>query len=292
MILGVNVHEAEKKTERAEATTYECKLGEACPLLQKRQCILLKFWGDCVYGNKYMERSCTKRSIKYSKEVRNFKEESAKYHLPKAAYDCGIQLIGDYYYLPYSHIDMCKSVPFVRHSVAFSSGIPFVHKDDFTPENIVKLVKFRPCALMGGEITGYQKNSVPEFLLQLKHIFPDLYEAAAVLCPDIREQVIDIDGITQIVTKLTDIPPGCIHGYKVVQWISTPEREALEVLFWDGEVLTLRGKINVMCLNKYNDFDSTYTFKPIIDSVRVFITGKALIAQVVSKNPAAVKDKA
>ena len=49
-------------------------------------------------------------------------------------------------------------------------------KRNFTSEFIVELINYRPRAMMGGEITSYQREEVPKFCSQLKRYMPDMSE--------------------------------------------------------------------------------------------------------------------
>lgn len=103
-----------------------------------------------------------------------------------------------------------------------------IKKEDFTPEFIVELIKYRPCALMGGEISSYQKKYVPKFCDQLKRFMPDMYRKVCEIYPEIEQIVENIDYIGKR-AKLITLLPGEVK-------LST------DILEWDGELLHCKGK--------------------------------------------------
>ena len=166
-----------KANERAECKTYHCQIPEQCPLLPLRQCINATFLGPkCPYGFIRNDIGPTKKSRKCSEWA---SEQKAKYSdvVTKVSGSPPNKMInvGEYIYLPYAHMDMNTGVPFLGHSHVFISGSPFILFTNFTVEVIKKIVDFHPHALMGGEITCYQKEQVPMFLTHLREVFPDLY---------------------------------------------------------------------------------------------------------------------
>jgi len=286
--LGIQVREAEKKSERTTAVTYYCSLeGSECPLLNVGKCIHLCMLSRCIYGKCSQEKTPTKRAKSYRDQVKVMKEDAVKYKLPVGAYECGMQQIGEYYYLPYSHMDMCRAVPFVQHSSLFISGVPFVPKNELTPERIATLVRFRPQALMGGEITTYQKEQVPKFLFHLKQQFLELYLNAAEIEPAIKVKTTNIGEIKSLKATLKDIPPGTIKGYQCVRL-----DRLMDVISWDGTELEVKGMLRALGLIFFGGKDNqpfTLKYFPIPEKTDVIITDRELIELVVTTNPALIK---
>ena len=83
--------------------------------------------------------------------------------------------IGDHVYLPYAHMTMCQTVPFVSHAAFIVSGVPFVPKSEWKLKNVLALIDFRPRALFGGEIKEYQKNVVSLFKDHLRECDPSMW---------------------------------------------------------------------------------------------------------------------
>ena len=162
------------KNERAECQTISCTNDE-CPLRKKYQCHMNGglFGNSCPYGRKSREKGLTRRAAGYRKWVAD-KKELYKDVPYLSTPETKMQFIGEYVLLPYAHMTMCKEVPFLNHSAFIINGSPFVPLSEWTIENVVKLIGFRPQALFGGEITTYQSQEDPKFLL--RSMLTDLLE--------------------------------------------------------------------------------------------------------------------
>lgn len=172
-----------KKTDHAEYQAVECSL-ETCPLREKGQCaaIAVIFAKHCPYGKYSRVLGPTRKSKQFYPWIIAQKEAFKGVPYLKNAVT-KMAFIGEYVYLPYAHMDMNKSVPFLDHSVAFSSGEPFIKIEDWTIENILKIIDFRPQALYCGEITDYQAQSVPEFIAHLREDDPAMFAKLVAVRP-------------------------------------------------------------------------------------------------------------
>jgi hypothetical protein len=188
--------------KRAQVYSHYCTCPSECPLLKKNKCLQTGILSSCIYGKTSIEDGPTPRSGKYNEFVMNVKQ-SEDYKSTRDIDGYGLNVmfeIGDYIYLPYSHMDLIAlppdriQLPFVRNSTAFTSGSSFVKKDNFDVQFVINVVKKKPQAMIGGEIKHYQQRSVPAFLWHLKGLFPDLFESA---CNE-YSQIIDIVSKTTI----------------------------------------------------------------------------------------------
>jgi hypothetical protein len=160
---------------KPQATTLKCFCDKECPLLKRNECLCHTLFGSCPYGSKSIEVGPTSKAKSHYEWMNKQKELRKDKLNPNSSY-CKIYVeIGDYVYLPYAHMTMCETVPFLAHSVFMISGIPFIKSPDFRIDNIVKLIRFRPFSLFGGEITDYQNKSVKCFLFHLKYKNPELF---------------------------------------------------------------------------------------------------------------------
>lgn len=174
----------------ATCTVYYCEKAENCELLKKEQCIHASFLGPrCPHGYVSNETGPTKYSRSCSDWVKK-KREDFKDVIGKVRNSPSRKMVevGDWIYLPYSHLDMNKKLPIISHSHLFISGSPFIKKSDFTLEVIKQIIDFRPYALMGGQITNYQKVEIPKFLLHLSEIYPSLYKQVLAANPEYVER--------------------------------------------------------------------------------------------------------
>tara|TARA_R110002096_G_scaffold66682_2_gene162209 strand:- start:31024 stop:31638 length:615 start_codon:yes stop_codon:yes gene_type:complete len=87
-----------------------------------------------------------------------------------------LTFVGDYVYLPYSFMCMCKDVEFISHSSFLISGTSLLPIEHWTVKTITTLIGFKPQALFGGTIKDYQKESVPAFVQHIREEDPAMWE--------------------------------------------------------------------------------------------------------------------
>jgi len=130
-------------------------------------------WGEtCPYGLRIKEVGWTKRARGFSGWI---KERQDKYAhcLRKVSSPANVMAtVGDYVYLPYAHLNMNKDVPFKAHSSFLITGTKMLPLEVFTAGVARSIFLFKPQAMMGGEITCYQKEQVPMFVKHLSEQFP------------------------------------------------------------------------------------------------------------------------
>lgn len=209
-LIGISlIIPAKRSRDKAKIRRLRCGLVdpfENCPVLALGQCITRQFLArSCVYGRASVETGWTRRAQKYCSWVAAAKEKVAAGPKMPTYPDKRLAVVGDHVWLPYPQMSMCEAVPFLAHSHFLASGHPFIKFEDFTPEVIITLVEFRPYALMGGKIRSYQKDSVPQFLYDLKHLCPRLYESAADMDSVIIERTPDPGRF-----KSTPVPIGVV----------------------------------------------------------------------------------
>lgn len=175
--------------DRAKAYIISCSNSENCPLHKQGQCLWKPTFGysKCPYG-KYEERKGpTKRAKKLYEWCRQQKEEfkGVPYLSEPVA---KLVVIGEYVYLPYAHIAMNKNIPILEYSHIFASGSQLMKREDFTIENIAKILNFVPEALFGGYIQSYQKEEMPKFIAHLSEVMPELYNELIRVYPNFIER--------------------------------------------------------------------------------------------------------
>lgn len=284
-LLSLSLFDAEKQNDRPELRRLECNLDSDCEMFKRGQCIHLQIFGSgCVYGRKDYEKGPTKRSKKYWEWMKKARAEIQEHKdLPRLNYpkDC-MAFIGEYVYLPYSHIAMCQLVPFVRHDHFFVSGIPFVKKEEFTPQAVLDLVQFHPHSLMGPEITDYAQKSVPLFLFHLKHFAPDLFKVSSELAAQknipFESRMLYI-GDKPIECSI-DCVPSCSGGFRF--------HKAFEVTQWDGTTLTARSTDDaaLILLGIYRS-ESKISCKPD-PKTKVTVFDPSLIQKIAIEHPEVV----
>lgn len=173
------------KNDKAEAYVVKCEMSDKCELFKIGQCIRRKpLGGRCVYGKHANEVGYTSRAQKYYQWI-NDKKEKYK-DAPSLAYPSDrFARVGDYIWVPYAHANFDNgSIPFLEKGMVFSSGLDFIHKDDWNLDTVLALLDHRPHAMMGGEIRDYQNKIVPLMLFHLKSFDSDLFAKAQSARPD------------------------------------------------------------------------------------------------------------
>lgn len=229
-IIGASVYEGTNK-DKSRLTVLHCSLPGECPVLKHNKCIQTNDFlsHGCIYGRKTRMTGYTKKAYRRGgPKLREFKAKRDEYGSMPGGADNSLVILGEYIWLPYAHMSMCKAVQFKSHSAPMCIGVPFVKSECFTPEAIVTLVSFRPRAMMGGEITDYQNKEVPRFLYHLKRALPDLYAAAVALKPEINARVFSLDDMRSIEVQAHKVSPGTVVSVKG-NWRGV----------WDGDVITV-----------------------------------------------------
>jgi hypothetical protein len=173
MIIHAVVYKAKKQNERAELRMIDCSCSD-CPLLKKRQCILLNMFAHCRYGKIKRATTPTRRAASYRQKLSELKVRENE--IGQVGYpDEALTFIGDYVWLPYPHINLENSL-FENKSGFFTSGDTFLEKEKWTPENVKRLLEFVPMAIMGGAIQNYPKIHARLFAYDLAHIDRQMFE--------------------------------------------------------------------------------------------------------------------
>lgn len=220
------------KSDRERITVYMCNNCENCNAFKRNKCVMLNglFSHSCPYGKIYRDTGYTKAARKCGELIQKNKE---KYGDVAYSKDClkFVCEIGDYIYLPLPHL--INYVNPIRDNKFFKGDGDIVRKEDFTPEFVVELIKFRPLAMFGGEISSYQKEEVPKFCIQLKRYMPDMFEEIKKIYPEIEDKVTDIDYVGKYAKVKTLLPGEVKLGTDIVDWDGTVIRaEGNQISFW------------------------------------------------------------
>jgi hypothetical protein len=159
--------------ERAKSILIMCNADE-CTLHSVGMCACLGVLPErCPHGQRKIDVGWTKRAKKYLTWIKQREERHADVPKLKSGGDFGLSICGDYIYLPYAHMGMSEDYRVHREPFCRSS-IKFIPREKMTPSLVHHICQARPMAMMGGEITDYQRKSVPTFLLHLKERLPEL----------------------------------------------------------------------------------------------------------------------
>jgi hypothetical protein len=156
-------------------------------------------------------------------------------------------------------MNMCKDVPFENHGGFLANGDLYLHINNFTPENICKIITNQPQALFGGEIVSYQNNIIPKFITHLKERMPELFKSVCELDENIATRF--STPISSIGRKalLSSLRPGVVitkyhdsYNLDTQHWlwnginlVSTDVSLSFTVVEYDQISITLKPKENI-----------------------------------------------
>lgn len=247
-LINVTLFEPDKsifkqvKNDKAECRKFFCERKDDCELYAKSQCINIgnMFSASCVYGKQSVETGFTKRARRYHAWIRDRKDshKDLLYKL-KSSPRSRFAIIGDYVFLPYAHMSNNKEVDFLGHGGAFVTGKPFIEKAAFNKSIVIILLKFRPMAMMGGEIKTYQEEQVPKFAKDLEDYMPELFGEVFAEYPRIKELA---DSVNYVGRKavLSTLKPG----------IKVKKKRDSHYWLWDGLFLTTDGESLLFAIAK------------------------------------------
>lgn len=231
-----------KKTEPASYTVYYCRDCEGCEALKRGQCAMrLGNWGVCPCGKKQTSQGYSQKAKKYYDFLAKAKEQYADIYVGNtknylSAIDDVVDVGGGYVFLPLPHLNNYVNPIDEELGIVKEHFIP---KANFTVETIKRLMEFRPRALFGGEIKGYQQE-LPKFLLKLRNYSQELFGQFMEAYPEYKTMVADIDyvGKKALVTSLL---PGMVKlGQIEAQWdgkfIKTKLSDQFGSRYGDGDV--------------------------------------------------------
>lgn len=210
------------RNDRAEHHLIHCSQREVCDLYKRKECSLGGFLGDrCPYGKASTVTGPTRRAGKYHRWINDKKALTTidGFSVEKASER--VARIGEYVYLPYPHMCMNTSAPFLKHSSTLVNGQPFILWEDFTTDVIKSITTFRPQTSMYEEIKSYQSESVPKFLQHLQEDFLILFTRLKEKYPELVESRIPQSSVGRVAYVKT-LKVGAIIKNKKETWV------------WDG----------------------------------------------------------
>lgn len=249
----------QSKNEKAEAFFVYCENKDNCGLYKRGECIRRNsFKWKCVYGRNEQHEGFSRRSNNFRKWISDIKEKYKDTGTLKQTTEKMVE-IGDYIYLPYSRVNWDESIPFVECGGVWRDGLPFILKNNFTVENIEKMIKYRPYAMMGGEITDYQQKTIPIFLQHLSELFPEIFKELTEKSEVARNKIAQYSPVGRTAFLKTTNPNFYVK-----------DKGRSDAWFWDGEKLTCN-YLNGL-FNPVKDFESTLVTVIPNDKTKIVIT--------------------
>lgn len=130
------------KSDRERVTVYTCNNSKSCDACKRNKCVMMNglYSRSCPYGQIKREEGYTKAARRCGELIQKRKNEYGNVEVFKKALKF-VCYIGDYVYLPLSYL--IKYSNSIRENSFLKENGDIIRKEDFTPEFIVELLKFR-----------------------------------------------------------------------------------------------------------------------------------------------------
>lgn len=172
------------------------------------------------------EEGYTRRAQKHGKMRRDMREKYPELESKLRRFKSKVSEYGEYVYFNVPHTDGFDN-PIARDSPKFYNK-NFVHKEHFDKDFLKELIAYRPRAMMGGVISGYQKEVLPELFAEIKIKFPNLYKEVLEESEWLQETEKDLTLVDKK-AKLVTLSPGNVEVE-----ITFLDKEKF---YWDGSKL-------------------------------------------------------
>lgn len=249
----------QKSDAREAITFYYCSCHENCEAYQNGTCLLKTgLYGiRCPYGFKKREEGYTPRARSYDAWLTTrrdrYEDRTSNLKEVKTLTEIGKEHI----YLPLAYLNNYVN-PIIIDLNMYSQYL--INKKYFTPETVIKLITYRPRALMDNSvIKDYITKYLPDFVFQLSKKYPDIYEQVVEVVPDIKAWV-DTPDFTGKKAKVKSLLPGKV-------------KFGIHIVNWDGEKIITDSK--ELALFGWNDdevvhiFPTDKTYVEIIDNATI-----------------------
>lgn len=167
--------------EKERMVCYLCNYDGECKSYNEGKCVcqdLFLGYIKCPHSKRITDIGVTKRAKSFGIASERWKEE---YKTDIKIQNKVICECGDYIYLPYTYLSTYRGKIFEELENNY-----FLSKKYFDIEHIHKIITYKPYALMGGEITNYQKQEVPKFIRHLYENYNDLYNQYIEKYPEMK----------------------------------------------------------------------------------------------------------
>jgi len=187
--ISLRIYEPDNKKELLRTISRTC-CHRDCPLLARGMCLneRIMMGASCPNARTHSVKHVTKRSSQYKAVLAGLRLIEKKL----SPYNQRFANIGTHIYLDYQFMNIDNgrdSLPFLEVTQIFRSGSRFMAIEDFTLATIVKIVEFKPRALLdSGYIREYQEKIVPQFLKDLSLFEPELFRQLAEIKPEVVER--------------------------------------------------------------------------------------------------------
>lgn len=170
-----------------EADIISCDRAENCTFYKNGACLKCRTMmsPSCKFGRVNSVRGYTSRANKYYEFKQKYIEDEAysKLKYPKS----NIAIMGDTLYMNLHYTLVRKESAdnkdwqehcfkgYILSYAGFCNGGVFLPLSEVTAELLNEIFSYTPHAIMGGKITEYKKEIVPDIIQSMKKVAPELY---------------------------------------------------------------------------------------------------------------------
>lgn len=210
--INVNLYGDGSRKVHLRAEYIYCDKCSECSLYKEGKCfnVTTPFGKSCPMGRVSRVDCGTKQSKKfYEMEAKVKKDEkytAVQYPSKNSVY---LYIVGDTVLLTIPFIDIKYNTEERRVSIGdrapfFNLDAKPIPLDQFTPKVILAICVAQPRTSFGYElIKDFPEEIVPEFIVQLKSVLPDKYEAFIAEYPKFRKDFKDIDFVGKTAYLIT-----------------------------------------------------------------------------------------
>lgn len=201
---GKNIFGGRETPERAEVIN--CERCAECSLYKEGKCLLVTapfVYYRCPYGKMQEVKGYTSRAAKYREWHKKWisDETYGKLNSVGSVY---FAEIGDYYFIkptyfcirPRNEKDNWETSYIDKEekqwaAVRLARTYNLFKKEELTVKLLNDLLRYKPHAVMGGEIKDYQEKIVPFIVQDIKKIAPELFANLIKEYPDYENRIPD-----------------------------------------------------------------------------------------------------
>ena len=216
-----------------EADEIYCEMFDQCSFYKEGKCLRCRSFlaPTCRFGRNNITKGYTSRAQKYYTFKSKYQSDEVygKLSYPNRL----VAVIGDTLYMNLKYTLVmkkkddstryCKCIEGYEISDrGFCNCDIFIPISDITNNLLYNIFSFKPQAMMGGHIKDYNEKVVPEVLLELKKLLPDIYSSFITEHPE-------FDFTPNYIGKkayINSLKPGTKFKYKNKEW------------YYDGEFVS------------------------------------------------------
>lgn len=177
-IINVDLYGDGSRNARLRAEYVYCNYANECTAYKEGKCFAITAFlqSRCKLGKVSSVDGGLKRSKKFDK-VYSEAKNSETYHKLKFPLDLYFAKTNERMYvaIPYIYIKTFVDGNIKVENPCFGIDPCIFESKHITSDNFIKILEFRPRAILGGEIANYQAKIVPMLLFQLRRYMPELY---------------------------------------------------------------------------------------------------------------------